>query len=241
MVTWRSDGQDGGYGPFGNGYGLYGQRYDASGAMVGVKFQVDAHWQGVGNPSVASITGGGFVVTWMKGTGNYANGVRGQRYDAAGATVGAVFQINTYTTGYQNAPSVTGLTSGGFVVTWQSYPQDTSGQDSSGSGIYGQLYDAAGATIGAEFQINTYMTNSQSAPSAAALTDGGFVATWNSYSQDGDSAGIYGQRYNATGATVGAEFQVSTYTTNSQSAPSAAALTDGGFVVTWNSYSPRWR
>ena len=31
------------------------------------------------------------------------------------------------------------------------------------------------------------------------------------------------------------EFQVNTYTTSEQSDPSIAALSDGGFVVTWTS------
>ena len=49
--------------------------------------------------------------------------------------IGTEFQINTYTSSAQWNSSVTGLADGGFVVTWQS-----SEQDGSGWGVYGQRY-----------------------------------------------------------------------------------------------------
>ena len=47
--------------------------------------------------------------------------------------VGSEFSVNTNATGAQQAPTVTGLANGGFVVTWD---------DSSGS-----LGDASGTSI----------------------------------------------------------------------------------------------
>ena len=51
----------------------------------------------------------------------------------------------------------------------------------------------------------------------------------------GDAGGIYGQRYDQNGIQVGNEFQVNTYTTSTQWYPSITALSDGGFVVVWES------
>jgi len=144
---------------------------------------------------------------------------------------GSEFQINTYTTDDQRDPSVTGLSDGGFVVTWES-----DGQDGSSTGIYGQRYNADGTTAGAEFLINTYTTSFQSDPSVTALSGGGFVVTWQSNGQDGSSWGIYGQRYNADGTTADAEFQINTNTTSFQLTPSVTGLSDGDFVVTWESF-----
>jgi len=87
---------------------------------------------------------------------------------------------------------------------------------------------------GSEFQINTYTTDIQRDPSVTALSDGGFVVTWESF-QDGSVNGVYGQRYNADGTTAGAEFQINTETTFSQDGPSVTGLSGGGFVVTWES------
>ena len=59
--------------------------------------------------------------------------------------------------------------------------------------------------------------------------------TWHSRDQDGDGEGVYGQLYDAAGDPVGGEFRVNTTTADHQQYPSAAALADGGFVVTWHS------
>jgi DNA-directed RNA polymerase subunit beta' len=61
---------------------------------------------------------------------------------------------------------------------------------------------------------------------------GDFIVVWGSI-QDGDSYGIYGQRYNALGGLVGSEFSVNTYTPGSQVTPVIAMDTDGDFVVAW--------
>ncbi|NGX62316.1 MAG: hypothetical protein K940chlam9_01813 [Chlamydiae bacterium] len=93
--------------------------------------------------------------------------------------------------------SVAPLNDGGFAVTWIS-----SDQDGDLYGIYGQRYDSSGVKNGLEFQINTYTTSDQLGPSVAPLNDGGFVVTWESSDQDGDSYGIYGQRYDSNGNSI---------------------------------------
>jgi VCBS repeat-containing protein len=228
VATWASSGQDG------SGYGIYCQRYDASGNAVGAEFRINTYtpsWQIFS--SVAGLTDGGFVATWSSaGQDGSSGGIYGQRYDASGNAVGAEFRINTYTPSDQTFSSVAGLTDGGFVATWTSF-----GQDGGSTGVYGQRYDASGGAVGAEFRINTYTPSEQALSSVAGLTDGGFVATWSSFGQDGSGRGIYGQRYDVSGNAVGDEFRINTYTPSEQSSSSVAGLTDGGFVVTWESFS----
>ena len=227
VVTWSSYEQDG------SSYGVYAQRYDANGGANGTEFQVNTYaTSNQQNPSTATLSDGGFVVTWQSDGQDGSNyGIYGQRYDANGAANGTEFQVNAYTASYQQNPSTTALSDGGFVVTWTSYEQD-----GSGNGIYGQRYDANGAANGTEFQVNTYTDNFQYSPNTTALSDGGFVVTWSSYDQDGSYGGIYAQRYDANGDTNGTEFQVNTYSTDAQESPSTTALSDGGFVVTWQSF-----
>lgn len=93
-----------------------------------------------------------------------------------------------------------------------------------------------GDVVGSEFPVNTYISGAQSLPSIAMDADGDFVVTWESYGQDGDSSGVYAQRYHADGSTAGNEFQVNTYRTNYQFLPSIAMDADGDFVVTWGSW-----
>ena len=123
------------------------------------------------------------------------------------------------------------------MVTWQS-----NNQDGSGYGIYGQLYNPIGDTIGEEFQVNSYTSGQQyvrSQESVATLEDGGFIITWMDQSgHDGGSGwDIRAQRYDVSGGPTGEEFMVNTYISGSQYQPSVSSLKDGGFVVTWEDHS----
>ncbi|WP_170565742.1 calcium-binding protein [Ruegeria atlantica] len=227
VVTWLSFGQDG------SGWGIYGQRYAANGIAQGAEFRVNTTTQDFPwYSSATALADGDFVVTWESFSWDGSRwDVYGQRYAADGSKQGTEFQVNTHTTNDQGDPSVTGLTGGGFVVTWDSF-----GQDGSGYGVYGQLYTADGTKQGSEFRVNKTAQDSQINPSVNALADGGFVVTWDSDGQDGSGFGVYGQRYAADGSKQGSEFQINTHTKNDQRFASVTALADGGFVVTWNSW-----
>jgi hypothetical protein len=221
VVTWTSSGQD----------GIYAQMYDSDGSTNGNEFNVASLLDS--NSYIAALSDGGFVVAWNSDFQDGSErGIFAQMYNAIGSTNGAEFQINTYTTGAQYQVEITTLTDGGFVATWTSDNQDSDGS----AGIYAQIYDTNGSTQGNEFQVNTYTTQSQKYPSISALDDGGFVIAWASDGQDGFYWGIYAQIYDANGSTQGNEFQVNTYTTQSQKYPSISALDDGGFVIAWASY-----
>ena len=105
---------------------------------------------------------------------------------------------------------------GDFVVVWES-----GGEDGDGYGIFAQRYNAIGMTQGPEFRVNTYTTSDQQRPSVAMDSAGDFVVAWQS-GEDGSGYGVYAQRYNVAGVAQGSEFQVNTYTTNNQYAPSVA-------------------
>jgi hypothetical protein len=145
--------------------------------------------------------------------------------------IGSEFQINNWQFKDQSQTSVTKLSSGGFVVTWRSYMHDLSDY-----GISAQLFDSSGNKIGSELHVNTYTDGNQWDPSVAGLSTGGFVVIWASLYQDGSYYGVYGQLFDSSGNKVGSEFQVNTRTTKSERYPSVAALSGGGFVVTWESY-----
>jgi hypothetical protein len=166
--------------------------------------------------------------------GAYDTEITAQIYDETGNTIGDEFQVNTYTSNAQTHPSITSLANNGFVVTWQSY-----GQDTDEWGVYGQIFDKDGNKNTAEFQVNNYTSSFQQFPSVATLSDGSFVVVWESFGQDvGDSSykgGIYGKRYNSDGSVLNDEFQINSYTYDKQVDASIAALNGGGFVVAWTS------
>ena len=85
----------------------------------------------------------------------------------------------------------------------------------------------------AEFQVNTHTTWDQKDAAIAMDANGNFLVVWSSYSQDGGSGGIFGQRFNATGGPLGSEFQINTTTSGNQASPTAAMDAAGNFVVVW--------
>jgi hypothetical protein len=95
--------------------------------------------------------------------------------------------------------------------------------------------DLAYIRRGGEFRVNSQTNSDQYAPSAAALSGGGFVVTW--YDTIGGDSEIKAQLYDSAGVAVGGEFQVNTQTGHNQLWPRATALNDGRFVVTWQDNS----
>ncbi|HNM75094.1 MAG TPA: PKD domain-containing protein, partial [Accumulibacter sp.] len=230
VVIWRSDGQDG------SGAGVYAQRYLANGSAVGPEFRVNTTTaSNQYMPDITATTNGGFVVTWYHDGGSAGNtefyDVFFQRYDASGVTIGPETRANPAGLGFtaQYQPGIAWNTDGsGFVVVWR----DDAG-DGNGAGVFGQRFDASGATLGGRFQINAYTNSTQEHPSVAALKGGGFIVVWESEGQDLSGTGIYAQRYDAAGVKVGAEFRVNTTINSTQNDPRVAALENGGWVVTW--------
>jgi hypothetical protein len=97
---------------------------------------------------------------------------------------------------------------------------------------------AASAQVpaGGEFLVNAYTTGAQRAVRSAMEPDGDFVLVWESSGGDGSSYGTFGQRFAASGAPRGGEFQINTYTTEAQFRPAVAAGGGGDFVVVWMSF-----
>jgi len=149
---------------------------------------------------------------------------------AAGQAGGLEFRVNTYTTDRQQRPRIATDPGGNFVVVWESRYQDGSYY-----GVFGQRYSLAGLPLGPEFRVNTYTTNRQAYPSVASDSGGNFVVVWQSLTQDGSTYGVFGQRYVSTGAPLGAEFRVNSFTGNDQGAPSVTSDSGGAFVVAWES------
>ncbi len=197
---------------------------------IGGEFAVNSFTtEGQDTADATALRDGGFVVVWeSEEQDGDDQGVYGQIYDNQGNKVGGEFLINTTTAKSQEDAEVTALADGNFVVVWES-----EGQDGSSQGVYGQIHNSQGSKVGGEFQVNTTTTNSQENPSVTNLADGGFIVAWESRGQDGDGEGIYGQRYNGNGNTIGNEFSFNTTTNDDQDVPTVVGLADGGFVTVW--------
>ena len=87
---------------------------------------------------------------------------------------------------------------------------------------------------GTEKLVNANLAGSQINSSVAQLVGGGFVIVWQDDS--GADSVIFGQRYDAAGNKVGAEFSPSSFTgdLDDQIEPVVTGLVDGGFFVSWS-------
>jgi hypothetical protein len=144
------------------------------------------------------------------------------------APQGTEFPVNTYTTNVQLRSASCHDSAGNFVVSWDSYQVDGNGY-----GIAAQRFSSTASPLGTEFVVNTYTTDGQEHPAVCCKPDGTFVIVWDSDGNDGNLDGVFGQRYDSTGAPDGTEFQINTYTMNEQKNPAVCCDSDGDFVVSW--------
>ncbi|MEO1686790.1 MAG: hypothetical protein AAFU61_02685, partial [Pseudomonadota bacterium] len=217
--------------------GIRAARVDAAGAVIDETTVNGLVTGSQSQPDVATrvdpVSGNnaGYVVVWTDPASDGSNsGVRGRMFDAAGLAVGSDFPVNTSTSGNQSGAAVATLADGGFVVVWT----DSNANDGSGSGVYGQRYDASGTAVGGEFRVNDTTASSQSVPDISALANGGFVVAWEG-SGVGDGSGVFTQSYDANGARVDAEQRVNVLTSGAQFAASVTGLASGGYAVSYTS------
>ena len=226
VVVWSSRGQDG------SDLGIVGRRFDPAGGPLGDEFQVNSFTSGrQSQPAVASDAAGNIVVVWSSdGNDGNGSGVFARYFDPSGIARSDEFQVNAFTSGRQSQPGVTSDAAGNVVVVWSS-----DGNDGSGSGIFAKAYDAGGNPRSGEFQINVFTPDNQDQPSVASDTAGNIVVAWSSAGQDGSGSGVFGRRFDPSGAPIGDEFQANVTTADAQLAPAIASDAAGNFFVVWKS------
>lgn len=214
------------------GFGVFGRLFAADGTPLGSELQIHSYTSGnQRRPHVSRVAEGGFVVVWdssgaQDGSGT---GVFAQRFARDGERIGTELQANRFTTGAQEFAQIAAA-GDGFVIVWES---DLAGTEV--ATIYGQRFDSAAQPVGTELHVSSYSEAGQRRPAIAAAPDGGFIVVWDSGGQDGSGRGVFGRRYNSTGATIGGELQINSFTTGAQRSPAVAADADGGFLVVWHS------
>lgn len=236
VVAWTSGGSNGTDSDF---LSVQAQRFDAAGSPSGDRFQVNGFTtDGQYTPAIAADSTGGFVVAWnsegSSGDDDSGTSIQARLFGADGSPLAAEFQVNDFTPGAQHLPAVARRADGDFVVAWLSY--GSPGGDSDWS-IQARLFEANGAPLGGQFQVNALTTGTQFRPAVAWGTGGGFVVVWDSeVSSGGDgSPSIQARAFAADGTPAGAELQVNSYGTGAQRRAGVAPVADGGWLVTWES------
>ena len=144
-----------------------------------------------------------------------------------------VINVNQSITGYQINPSITNLSSGGYVIIWNS-------QDSINPinhfDIKAQRYLSDGSKYGNNFQVNIQQRTNQSFPIVACcqLTNSNhYIVTWVNYNINNSKYYIYCQIYHNNLPIRTNDIEI-TNSTNILSNPRVAGLYNGNYIIVWD-------
>jgi predicted lipoprotein with Yx(FWY)xxD motif len=223
IVTWYD------YRSWSN-YRIYGQRVNASGAVLwtvdGVRLCAASGNQE--SPKIISDNAGGAMVTWMDSRSGSGYDIYAQRVNGSGAVLWTGDGVALcMAVDYQYDPHITSDGAGGAVVAWVDY------RTGFYSDIYAQKVNASGIVQweGGGVLLCTatdYQSNSQIASDGA----GGAIVVWQD--DRNGSPDIYAQRVNGSGAIQwvadGASICAAT---GDQLHPQIASDGAGGAIIAW--------
>ena len=137
-------------------------------------------------------------------------------------------RANEFTSSSQEAVVLAADELGRTVLAWQSRRQQAGTY-----GIYARRYDATGAELSGEVQVNAETAGMQMQPSVDLGADGTAWFAWRSFGADGDQGAIVARRFAADLASATHEVLVNQVALGNQTDPVIGALPDGGALVLW--------
>ena len=233
VVVWESNKQKGD-----DGWGVYGRLYSADGTAASGEFRINQSTAGAQRlPDVTVLAEGTFAVAWegrgaVDKTHKEEYELFARQFDSLGAPLTGQIRVNAVTTGLQENAAIRALPSGGFVVAYDGQgPGDA-------QGIFLRRFSAAATPVNGDLLVNKSLTKSeQSRPTLAVDEDGKILVGWRSVAPH-NGWDVHAQFVDSqTGALIGSRIQVNQYSTGTQLRPSAAALSDRSFVVSWEGKS----
>ena len=168
VVVWSSQEQD--------GVSIIGRRVQANGMPAGGEFQVTRVTSGnVFDPDVTMDASGDFLVVWQSSTSG-AQGVVGQRFDAAGTRQGGEFQLGADPGISPFAPAVAMDSDGDFLAAWSDF-------DASAHGVFAHLNKPDRIILGSRLNLRQATGGEPGRTAAITATE---VGSDIGHSIDGD-------------------------------------------------------
>ena len=218
VVVWTSQGR------IGNGYGVFGQRFAASGAPRGGEFPINTYTTvpAIPRPSPSASRG-----RFRRGVDSVIRTARTEHPGPAlrrrGRRRSARSSWSTASRRAQQIPARRPGADGRFVVIWTSDSRRQLLRASSPAGSTRRAPPSARVPWSTPTRPG-FQVSADIAVEAA----GNFVVVWEDTNQrDGSGAAIFGQRYDAVGQPLGSEFQVNSYTTGAQGWPAVSVSPAG--------------
>jgi hypothetical protein len=226
----------------GPGGTVVARRYGPDGAPTGPEQEVNSlpGVPAIRDTNVASLSDGGYVVTWAADPQCSTGGIFARRYNAEGSAVGAETRLSDER--FLSAPAVTGLLGGGYVIAWRV---------NASALLITQRFSADGSRMGTQVPVDPDISFSlcgdprrqpilcpsfQGDPDLAGLDDGGYVIAWRAIpafivGRSDEDNFAHARRFTADGTAAGPVTRISSGTIHFGIAVSA---TGAGFAIAWD-------
>jgi len=209
---------------------FYLQRFDANGNAVGQQQLVGTGASPSTNIELTSLQGSGYAALWQENGGTF----HFQLFNDDGTAITSAVTVDASGNGMPPTEGqIVGLANGGVAIVWD---ENFSAQGFQGvSRLQAQAFDSAGHATSSDITIDHDGPAQIASKDVAALPSGEFVVVWAKGNPGGTTADteIDARIFTPTGAEVGTEQVVNNIVSGTQIQPSVAALTSGGFVVSW--------
>lgn len=138
-------------------------------------------------------------------------------------------QVNSAIHGSQERPAVAMNPAGRFVVAWR----DEFAAGELGGGIVGQIFDARGARVGANFRVSEPTPNEEHGTTVAIDDAGNFVVAWEEY-ESFKSVVVKYRFFSADGTPLTSPIQLNAQHWEVAQRPAVAMDAAGNGVVVWD-------
>jgi len=184
------------------------------------------------NPVVFMASGDLWVV-WQRHTPEPSEPRRGfeivaRRFSSGQEPKGEEIRLETLPAISSRRPAVAGSSGGRRLIVWESLVEERRWE------IRARAFEGT-AALGPEVRVSTEWATQAVHPAAASLSDGGYVAVWESVDQDGSGRGVFGRVLGSDGE-LGEERSITQQTLHDQSEPRVVAGPKGGFLVAWSGF-----
>ncbi|MFN0052047.1 MAG: FG-GAP-like repeat-containing protein, partial [Planctomycetales bacterium] len=210
---------------------VWARLVDVQGTPVGPQILVsDTPCLEAGNTVAGTAGSERFVVVW-ESTGNAldasGSGVFARLFSGDGTPLGNEFRVNLTTAGDQADPTVAWLSATSFVVGWSGAGTGDS------QGVFTRVFDATGAPLTTEVQVNQQSEGVQKEPALVSLPNVGYQVAWSG-AGPGDTEGIFSRPFDFTGQPLADAFRVNMLADGVQQSPALARTGSGATVlVAW--------
>ena len=208
---------------------VYGQRFDAAGHALGDRFRVNTADKGFETEPKVAVRGEEVVVAWSalddQAGLSAGDGIFARRFGFDGQALSAPARVSPAGVPASHPALAAGPT-GRLLVTWDAGAEAP-------QGIFGRLYDAAFAPVGAAFRVSPVVAGIQRFPTAAAGDAGDFLVVWHGQGATPKRNRVFSQRVGADGGLMGVSHAVSRGTITFEIDPVVAVGKGDHYLVSW--------